>query len=90
MLSTRLNNRAAIVSKEYRRYNFFGSHVRRPKASRSNWLQHLNPGATECSIQSLFSDQWMIQLRHCLVESKLSEVPFTHKCPFYFPYISIL
>ncbi len=33
MLSTRLSNPAAIVSKESNHYNFFGSHIRRPNAS---------------------------------------------------------
>ncbi len=69
MLSTRLNNRAAIVSKEYRQYNFFGSHVGRPSSFRNNWLQHLNPGTTKCSIQSLFWDQCMEVSRYKISEA---------------------
>ena len=57
MQRTRLTNRAAIVSKEYRQQNFFGSHIGMPNASQSNGLQHLNAEITSCSIQSLFRDQ---------------------------------
>ena len=37
--------------KESSQHNFFGSHIGRD--------QHLNPGTRECSIQSLFRDQWL-------------------------------
>ncbi len=39
MISMRLNNRAAIVNKVSSRNVFFGSHIWRPIASQSNWLQ---------------------------------------------------
>ncbi len=42
MLSTTLNNRAAIVSKESKQCNFFGSHIGKPNDCRSNWLQTFN------------------------------------------------
>ncbi len=61
MLSTSLHNRAAILSKESSQYDFFGSHIKKLSASSSNWPQHLNK-TSECSVQSLFWDQWVSKL----------------------------
>ncbi len=60
MISTEVSNRAAIVDKESSQYIFFGGHVRRQMANQSNGFKYLALDTKECSIQSLFGNQWML------------------------------
>ncbi len=61
MISTRLNNGAAIVKIESSKYNFFSSHIGSPDAIWTTGFKRLVPETKECSIQSLFWDEWPLQ-----------------------------
>ncbi len=55
MLSTRLSDSAAIVSKESSQHNFFGNHLGRSNTkAKALGFQNLAAEITKCSIQFFF------------------------------------